>query len=812
MSADTPRTPGPSASTGAPSNSTGQTKLPFHKRHPTLVRSVLLGATFLASVGVGLLYASWALICRGSQCPTIESLASYTPNQTSKLYAVDGRFIAELGIERRTLVKYDEIPKVVVDAFVSTEDKRFFSHAGIDWHRAAGVILKSPVNGFSEGFSTITMQLARNIFPDQISREKSIVRKLKEAKVAREIEAKYDKKRILELYFNQIDLGHGAYGVETASQRYFGKSVRDLNLAEAATLAALPKAPSRYNPVRYPDRAIQRRNTVLGLMRDNGKISQADASQARAYPLRLANKTESGETAPYFVEWVRQQLDAQFGSQLYQQGLKVYTTLDIEMQSAAERTLERQIRAIEAGRYGPFTHQTYEHYIARREGDVGGGASPYLQGAFIALDPRNGAVRVMIGGRDFYDSKFNRAVQALRQPGSTFKPIVYSAAIQNGRPASYIVNDSPLVLNVPGQETWAPQNYDLAFMGEIPMRQALYLSRNLASIRLGMELGEHTVISEARNFGITTPIPPYPSIHIGAADVYPIELISAYTAFANLGVRATPNAIVRVENQKGEILWQPTPTRTQVLSPEEAWVMVDIMKDVLRRGSAAGVWESGFHIPAGGKTGTTNDGTNVWFVGFTADLVAGVWMGLDRPQKIKNNAQGGVLAAPAWTAFMSEVYRRKPQSPDWPKPISVVTREIDKTTGLLQTPYCPRDLVTSEFYISGTEPTRDCDKHLAYTVPELTPGDTFGLPVTPPAGGLQPPTRVTPPLIQPGYEPVPTRRPPTVFDTTRRAPPVIRAPERRDSVRPPDSGARVIPTPDGARVIPPPPQRPGAPL
>ncbi|MEO7822167.1 MAG: PBP1A family penicillin-binding protein [Gemmatimonadaceae bacterium] len=811
MSADTPRTPGPSASTGAPSNSTGQTKLPFHKRHPTLVRSVLLGVTFLASVGAGLLYASWALICRGNQCPTIESLASYTPNQTSKLYAVDGRFIAELGLERRTLVKYDEIPKVVVDAFVSTEDKRFFSHAGIDWHRAAGVILKSPVKGFSEGFSTITMQLARNIFPDQISREKSIVRKLKEAKVAREIEAKYDKKRILELYFNQIDLGHGAYGVETASQRYFGKSVRDLNLAEAATLAALPKAPSRYNPVRYPDRAIQRRNTVLGLMRDNGKISQADASQARAYPLRLANKTESGETAPYFVEWVRQQLDAQFGSQLYQQGLKVYTTLDIEMQSAAERTLERQIRAIEAGRYGPFTHQTYEHYIARREGDVGGGASPYLQGAFIALDPRNGAVRAMIGGRDFYDSKFNRAVQALRQPGSTFKPIVYSAAIQNGRPASYIVNDSPLVLNVPGQETWAPQNYDLAFMGEIPMRQALYLSRNLAAIRLGMELGEHTVISEARNFGITTPIPPYPSIHIGAADVYPIELISAYTAFANLGVRATPNAIVRVENQKGEILWQPTPTRTQVLSPEEAWVMVDILKDVLRRGSAAGVWESGFHIPAGGKTGTTNDGTNVWFVGFTADLVAGVWMGLDRPQKIKNNAQGGVLAAPAWTAFMSEVYRRKPQSPDWPKPISVVTREIDKTTGLLQTPYCPRDLVTSEFYISGTEPTRDCDKHLAYTVPEFTPGDTFGLPATPPAGGLQPPTRVTPPPIQPGYEPVPTRRPPTVFDTTRRAPPVIRAPERRDSVRPPDSGARVIPAPEGARVIPTPPQRPGAP-
>jgi penicillin-binding protein 1A len=250
--------------------------------------------------------------------------------------------------------------------------------------------------------------------------------------------------------------------------------------------------------------------------------------------------------------------------------------------------------------------------------------------------------------------------------------------------------------------------------------------------------------------------------------------------------------------------------------------MVDMMKDVLRRGTAADVWASGFRIPAGGKTGTTDDGTNVWFIGYTADLVAGVWMGLDRPQKIKNNAQGGVLAAPAWTAFMSEVYRRKPPSPDWPKPISVVTREIDRTTGLLQTPYCPRELVTSEFYISGTEPTRDCDKHLAYSTPGLTPLDSFGLPpVTPPAGGLEPPTRVTPPTIQPGYEPVPTtQRLPTVFDTTRRSPPVIRAPNpplpsrdsarpnpvfapppvRRDTARrPPDSAARVIPPPSQAR-------------
>ena len=767
-------------------------KLSFRKRHPTLVRAVLLTFTFFFALGVGALYSSWALICRGNQCPSIEILAEYTPHQTSKLYAVDGRFVAELGLERRTLVKIDEIPKIVQDAFVTTEDKRFYSHAGIDWHRATGVILRSPIHGFSQGFSTITMQLARNVFPEKISRERSPVRKLKEAKVARQIEAKYDKKKILELYLNQIDLGHGAYGVETASQRYFGKSVRDLNLAEAAMLAALPKAPARYNPVRYPERAIQRRNTVIGLMQAEGKISEGDASRAKAYPLQLANKSVTGETAPYFVEWVRQQLDAQFGKQLYEQGLKVYTTLDLDQQNAAERALERQVRAIEAGRLGPYKHETFEHYIAKREGDVGSGTSPYLQSAFLALDPRNGAVRVMIGGRDFDDSKFNRSVQALRQPGSAFKPIVYAAAVQNGRPASYIVNDSPLVLQVPGQPEWDPQNYDLQFLGQIPMRQSLYQSRNVSTIRLGMELGEQTIINEARNFGITTPIPPYPSIHIGAADVYPIEIISAYTAFANLGVRATPNAIIRVENQKGEILWQPTPTRTQVLSPEESWIMVDMMKDVVRRGSAAGsVWGAGFHYPAGGKTGTTNDGTNVWFIGYTADLVAGVWMGFDRPRKIKDNAQGGVLAAPAWTAFMTEVYRRKPPPPDWPKPISIVTREIDISSGLLQTPYCPRSLVTSEFYISGTEPTRDCDKHLAYGTPGYAPIDTFST-IPPSPGGVQQPIRVTPPTIQPGYEPVPSRnqpRTPTVFDTTRRQSPTVSPDQirRLDSLRRADS-------------------------
>ncbi|MEO5589611.1 MAG: PBP1A family penicillin-binding protein, partial [Gemmatimonadaceae bacterium] len=598
----------------------------FRRRHPTLVRVLLLFLTFAVALGTGAAYGAWALVCRGGQCPPVDSLNDYTPRQTSKLYAADGRFIAELGLERRTLVKVDEIPVMVRQAFVITEDKRFYSHAGIDWTRVFGALGRDVLaRRFDEGFSTITMQLARNVFPERISREKTLVRKIKEGKVAREIERKFDKNKILELYLNQINLGNGAYGVETASQRYFGKSVRNLNLAEAATLAALPKAPERYNPKRHPERAIQRRNTVIELMRANGAINDVEAREAKAFPLQLASKTDAGDTAPYFVEWVRQQLDDQFGRQLYEQGLKVYTTLDLDMQLAAERSLETQLKRIESGRFGNFSGESYERYIARSiAGAEPAANSPYLQGAFIAIDPRNGAVKAMVGGRDFYDSKFNRATQALRQPGSSFKPIVYAAAVQNGRSPSYILQDTAISIDQGTGQPWTPKNYDGRFEGAMAMRKGFYQSRNMIAIQAGMELGVNTIINEARNFGISTPIPPYPSIYIGSADVYPIEMVAAYAPFANQGIKANANAILRVENARQEVLWQQTPSRTTVLSPEEAWIMVDMMKDVIRRGTASGsVWGAGFHHPAGGKTGTTNDGTNVWFIGYTADLVAG---------------------------------------------------------------------------------------------------------------------------------------------------------------------------------------------
>jgi penicillin-binding protein 1A len=688
---------------------------------------LLLCALFAGAVGTGVLLGAWHTVCDQGRCPSIATLEQYQPRQTSKLFAADGRFITEIGLERRTLVRLDQIPQHVRDAFRIVEDRRFYAHAGIDYLRIVGAAARNVAAGrYAQGFSTITMQLARNVFPDRISREKTLLRKLKEAKVARAIEQRYPKDRILELYLNQIYLGNGAYGVETAAQRYFGKSVGALTVAEGAMLAGLPKAPERYNPRNFADRAVQRRNTVLELMRRADAITDAEASLAKAYPLQLAQRSESGDLAPYFVEWVRQQLDGHFGPRLYDQGLRVYTTLDVDMQGAAERALENQLRAIEAGRHGPYRHQTFEAYLAwnAETGDQGGASanSPYLQGAFVAIDPRTGAVRAMVGGRDFTDSKFNRAAQALRQPGSTFKPIVYAAAVHAGYGPGHVVDDSPLSMDQVSGEVWTPQNFDLKFEGAIPMRRALYQSRNLAAIRTGLEVGLPAVIDMARAFGLSTPIPPYPSVLIGSADVYPIEMIGAYSVFANLGIRTAPHAILRVETADGQLVWEPRKVREPVLSPEEAWLMVNMMKDVVVRGTGARIWSSGFRVPAGGKTGTTNDGADVWFIGYTADLVAGVWMGFDRPAKIKANAQGGELASPAWAAFMTEVYKRKPAPPDWPRPDGVVVREIDAATGLLANSSCMGRL-TTEFFVVGTEPRLTCSDAAAR---HLVPFDSTG--------------------------------------------------------------------------------------
>ncbi|MEZ4413116.1 MAG: PBP1A family penicillin-binding protein [Gemmatimonadales bacterium] len=689
-------------------------------RTPKIRRGVILSILGVMVFGAALGAGIWLRACSGNRCPSIEGLDSYDPDQASKVYAADGRLITDLGKERRTVVSLQEMSPALVAAFIATEDKRFYQHHGVDWIRFFGAVKANILaGGVTEGFSTITMQLAGNLFPEDLNRRvRSYDRKIRESKVARQIEDRYSKDKILELYLNQIDLGNRAFGVEAASQRYFGKSSRDLNVAEAATLAAMPKAPSRYNPRRHPARAIQRRNLILNLLADQGSITQEEANRWKAYPLLLSSRDDFSGVAEYFVEYIRQQLDARFGPRLYTDGLRIYTTLDLEVQQAAERALESQLSSIEAGAYGPYKHPTYAAYLEKKaesEDEIGPAQSPYLQGLAVTLEAKTGYILAMVGGRDFEDSKFNRATQALRQPGSTFKPIVYTAGVRAGVPLSTVMVDEPITVEMPGiQEPWEPQNYDNTFAGPMPLRQALYKSVNIIAIKLGMEIGEEAVIAEATRFGlVASPIPAVPSIHLGSAVVKPLELIAAYTAFANQGERATPMGILRVEDRQGNILWQPKPRLEPVMDPPLAWIMNGALQDVVRRGTGTRA-VTGISFPVGGKTGTTNDGNDVWFVGYTSDLVTGFWFGFDAPEKIKTNAQGGLLAAPAWQQMMTEVYERRPTPGGWPQPDGLVSAEIDRTTGFRASPYCPTAVRATEWFLPGSEPNEACPVHLPF--------------------------------------------------------------------------------------------------
>jgi len=691
-------------------------------RRPGVRFWVLLIPAAVLVFGATLVVGAWFNVCAPvDACPSIASLESYDPDQASKVYAADGRLVTDLGLERRTVVPLREISPAAIAAFLTVEDHRFYRHPGVD---PIGILaalkpmlrLKRP-----RGFSTITMQLAGNLWPAQIDRRQrmglsGVTRKLREMRMALEIERNYSKDRILELYLNQIDLGNRAFGVEAAAQRYFGKSARQLNVAEAALLAGLPQAPSRYNPRRNPDLAVWRRNVIISLLRESGKLAPESAEAWKSYPLALSSRSDYSGVAEYYVEFVRQQLEARFGMDLYRAGYRVYTHLDLDMQTAAERALQEQLDRIEEGKLGAYRHPTYRDHLEKRaesdDADNGSPFSPYLQGAIVSIEPATGYIRALVGGRDFADSKFNRVIQANRQAGSTFKPFVYAAAIRNGLPLSKVYVDSLISIEIPDQPLWEPNNYDLKFQGPMSMRRGLFMSRNTIAIQVGLEVGIDAVVSEAANEGITSRIPRVPSIFIGSAEVTPLELTAAYGTFANLGVRVAPNAILRVEDRQGNIVWQPEIRSTRVIDPEHAWLILDGLRDVVRRGTAhSSVVAQGFTLPAAGKTGTTNDGMDVWFVGFTPDLVTGVWMGFDKKQPIKSNAQGGLLAAPAWTAMMKEVYQRRRVPEEWRMPEGLIAVEIDRSSGYLSTPDCPHAEVGIEYFYPGTEPTERCPLH-----------------------------------------------------------------------------------------------------
>ncbi|HWP37105.1 MAG TPA: PBP1A family penicillin-binding protein [Gemmatimonadales bacterium] len=689
-------------------------------RRPGVRRATLLGALVVTGFGSGLAYGSWTRACAGGACPSIGVLDEYRPQQAAKVYAADGRLITDLGEQRRTVLRVDEIAPALRAAFLAIEDKRFYEHNGIDYRRVLGAAWADlRALGWVQGFSTITMQLARNVWTERIGFEKALRRKIREVRVALELERTYSKDRILELYLNQILFGGNLYGVEAAAQAYFGKSARDVNVAEAALLAGIANRPGRYNPRRYPDRAVRRRNLVLNHMREAGYISRDEAERWKTYPLLLSSRQDFGEVAPYFVEWVRQQLHTRFGRDLYEAGYRVYTTVDLDMQIAAEQALEAQLEAIESGALGLYRHETYQDYLERTETqgarDESQVNTPYLQGALVTMEATTGYVRAMVGGRDFRDSKFNRVTQARRQAGSTFKPFVFAAAIRAGKPASYMVDDGPISLppEPPDSMPWEPQNYEGDFRGWMTLRRALTLSRNLVAIKLGMEIGPQAVIGETVRFGISTRLLPYPSLYIGAASVIPLEMTSAFTAFATLGERVAPVGILRVEDAAGNIVWQPQAARDRVMDADRMWILTNMLQDVVDHGTAyTAVRGAGFMLPAAGKTGTTNDGTDVWFIGFTPELVTTVWMGFDAPTRIKANAAGGRLAAPAWTQLMKEVYARRPAPRAWQRPEGLITRQIDNTTGYLATEFCPRQSRYWEWFIPDTQPTEFCPIHI----------------------------------------------------------------------------------------------------
>jgi 1A family penicillin-binding protein len=689
------------------------------RSHPRLVTTAVAGIVALGSLGAGLGAGAWNAVCR--DCPSIAQIYVWEPKQATKIFDRDGKLIAELFEERRTPIEISTLPSYVPQAFIAVEDQRFYGHNGLDYRG----IVRAAVTRRGGG-STITQQLARNMFEEDIGFRRAYTRKLKEARVAQQIEQVYTKEEILQAYINQVNYGHGWRGIETASQHYFGKPAVELNPAEAAMLAAAVNAPGRFSPFVNPEATLRRRNTVLSLMREQGYLSRVEQEQWRGEPLpETRHGTEVGRIAPYFVEWVRTTLEARYGMALYSSGLRVHTSLDLEMQRAAQAAMDSGWARIE-GTPG-YRHPKYEAVMAdpdRRESTE----TPYLQGMFIALESGTGEVRALVGGRDFNDSKFNRATQALRQPGSTFKPFVYYAAIHSGIPASQIMYDAPVMIDMWDGSVYSPRNYDPDFRGPLSMRDALRHSVNTIAVRLGVDIGLETVARTAREFGLRTPVPAYPSMPIGSPDVVPMQLAEAYTVFANGGSRARARPILRVEDAEGRLLWEPQADVEQVANPQAVAITRDLLQTALNNGTgypARNPAEGGlpYTVPAAGKTGTTNDNTDVWFAGFTPDLVAVVWYGFDRPRRIMNNAAGGRLAAPVWGRFMRAVYtgdEPELEAPaPWEWPAGIVTRAVDRETGRLANEWCPGDTVT-EYFIEGTEPTEACSPYR---------GGLFGAPI-----------------------------------------------------------------------------------
>ncbi|TMA17026.1 MAG: hypothetical protein E6J85_17545 [Deltaproteobacteria bacterium] len=614
--------------------------------------------------------------CRAGVCPSVDSLLAYQPPQASEVLDRDGRLLARLAPEQRIVVPITSIPRKVAGAFLSVEDRRFYQHHGIDWRRVGGAFWRNLKSlRLREGSSTLTMQLSRNVFPDQIGPPHSLRRKLGELVLARE-----------ELYLNQIYLGNGLYGVEAAARGYFGKSVRDLTPAQAALLASLPKAPTSYDPRRFPDAAHKRRDLVLTLMAQEGYLTPAELKKAQREKIKLV-PLEEPQGAPWFIAAVRRELHDRLGPEADRLGLRVRTGLDMKLQRSAEKELVQQISAVEK----------------RSKKTCGKDPDECLEGLFVAVDPATGDVRALVGGRDYSLSEFDRVTQARRQAGSAFKPIVWTAALQAGIPLTTLLGDSTA--------DYQPADRISLPVGPLNLREALRVSSNRAAVALGERVGVSAVIEEARILGLTTPIGEYPSTVLGAAAVEPLELVLAYAAFANGGDRIEPRFIDHVESAAGLVLWQAPVTRSAALTPGVAYMMTSLLSDVVDRGTGmAARREVPADLPLFGKTGTTNDAQDVWFVGATPELVGAVWLGYDQPRSLGKSASGGRLAAPVFGRVLRSYYMLRPKPLPWLQPPELEVRDVDLASGGLAIVGCPPDRVARELFLPGTAP-QDCPEH-----------------------------------------------------------------------------------------------------
>ncbi len=637
---------------------------------------------------------------------TGEAWQIITPPQATLVLARDGALLGQMGKERRLSIPIRSLPRFVGQAFIAVEDKRFYQHDGVDLVGVAGAIKDAVTKGNLRGASTITQLLVGNMHPDLIDRrDVSARRKLREQQAAREMEKRYSKEQILEAFLNQIAFGRGAYGIEMGARQYFGKAAADLTLAEAASLAAMPKSPVQYDPLRYAERNRVRRNTVLALMEEQGLITSAQATAAQREPVRTA--MSSLTAAPWITDIVRVQAE-RAGVPVMQGGYRIHTTIDAALQLATQEAVSRGLDEIETRpgfRGSPCARTAIAAAVTSTKVNTPAKAAACLEGAAVVLDPATGDVRALVGGRDHSRSSFNRAVDGNRQPGSAFKAFVYAQALAEGLTASSIVADTMLRIRLDNGQTYSPDNADNAFLGELTMREALTRSRNPVAVQLAMAVGMDSVIALARRTGLRAPIASYPSSALGASVVQPLDFVAAYAAFDNGGMAIEPRFIARIDDRAGRAVLTPASvTPRPAMDPRVAFIMRDMLQDVVDRGTATALRRS---VPArvqvAGKTGTTNDNTDVWFVGMTPELVTGVWIGFDKPSMISPGAVGGTLAAPIAGQIISAAYGTR-ASGTWTPPAGVVGVELDRASGKPADISTPSDRRFTEWYLEGTEP------------------------------------------------------------------------------------------------------------